>query len=204
MNNAPKHVKLLTLVSALAAGVLFIENGYASGNGFYIGGLLGHSSIDYTLSNQNFNPGKRTDHSGFAWNAQAGYQFNRNIALQGDFTDFHDANFKNMRGIPGTKANYTQKSGDIVGKLILPLGAFSLSANAGLAYVALDRNANGTAKAYGMNPGDKDAVKLTYGLGAAYDISPNLSALVDWKQIPKGHDIQQSNFIGAGLNYYFN
>ncbi len=204
MNQIPKQMKWLALASALAAGLLFMENSYAVGNGFYVGGLLGHSSMDYTASNQHFTPGKTEDNSGFGWNAQAGYQVARNLALQADFYDYGDAHFKNLQGVQGASANYNQKAGDVVAKLVLPLGAFNLNANAGLAYVALDRNANGVAKAHSMNPGDKDVTKFTYGLGAGYDLSPNLTAIVNWQQIPSGGGIQQSNIIAGGLDYYFN
>lgn len=204
MNHTPKQMKLLALVSALAAGMLFMENSYAIGNGFYLGGLLGYSSMNYTATNQNFKPGTTNSNSGLAWNAQVGDQLTRNFAIQADFNDYSSASFNDLKGVPGANANYTQKSGDLVGKLVLPLGAFNLNANAGLAYVALDRGVNGTAKNAGINPNNVDKVKITYGLGAGYDLSPNLTAIVNWQQIPGGGGIQSSNIIGAGLDYYFN
>lgn len=204
MRHTSKQMKRITLVSCLVAGILMMGNSYAMGNGFYVGGMLGYSNMNYSASNQNYKPGNTSDNSGFAWNGQLGMQMARNFAIQADYYNYADASFNNIRGIPGAKANYSQHVGDVVGKLILPLGAFNLNANAGLAYVALDRNANGTAKAHQINPGDKNVGKLTYGLGAGYDLGPNLTATVNWQQIPSGNGIEQSNFIGAGLDYYFN
>lgn len=204
MRHTSQCIKRLTVASSLLVGFLLMGNAYAISNGFYIGGMLGYSNMNYTATNQNFKPGNTEDNSGFAWNGQAGLQVARNFAIQADYYDYGDASFKNLRGIPGAKANYSEHVGDVVGKLIMPLGAFNLNANAGLAYVALDRNANGTAKAYHINPGDKNVGKLTYGLGAGYSLNQNLTAMVNWQQIPSGNGIEQSNFFGAGLDYYFN
>lgn len=194
-------------IAIAAAGLglsIFSVAALAAANGVYVGASLGQTDMDYTVSNQNLSPGDRSDHSGLGWSVNGGYQFNPNFALQMDYFDFHDAEFKNIYGVNGAKAKYEQGAIDAVGKLMYPFGnGFNIFATGGLAYVNLDRSVNSTAKAAGISLSDKDALRPTYGLGAGYDFYPGWSVLVNWSQIPGGGSIEQSNYFGAGLAFHF-
>lgn len=198
-----KFNKIAVGIAGLGLSIFSISV-LASPNGVYVGAGIAQTDTDYTVSNQNLSPGDRSDHSGLGWSANVGYQFNPNFALQTDYIDYHDANFKNINGISGAKANYEQGSLDLVGKLMYPFGnGFNIFATGGLAYVHLDRSTNSTAKAAGLTLSDKDALRPTYGVGAGYDFYPGWSVLVNWSQIPGGGSIEQSNYLGAGVTYHF-
>jgi len=186
----------LSLVASISA--------QAADDGIYVGANLAHTDLDYSVSNQHLSPGSRDGHSGLGWSAFLGYQMNRNFALQADYVQYHEADFKNIRGVSGAKADYQQDVGDIVGKLMFPFGnGFNIFATGGVAYVKLDRDTNDIAKANNIKLSDKDTVRPTYGLGLGYDFYPGWSAQVAWTQIPSGGGIEQSNFVGAGLTFHF-
>ncbi|MBB71116.1 MAG: hypothetical protein CMF50_01800 [Legionellales bacterium] len=196
----------LRLVSTVLTGTLALgiaSTGFAEG--VYFGGALGRSDLDYTASNQKVSPAKRHDEKGLGWKGLLGYQVNRNFAVEGSYTHYHEMKLKNMRGIPGANGKIDQAAYDLSAKGILPIGnQWNAFGKLGLAYVDADKSRNSTAKVNGIRFKDESAFRPTVGIGGTYIINQNLTTDISWNRVISGSGIKTSDFWGWGLNYFFN
>ncbi len=189
----------------IAAGFLMGTTmiAYAGSDGIYVGGTLGSSQVKASASEQHLSPAK-TDDNGFAWGVFAGYELNANFAIELDYTDYANVDFKNVKGVSGANSSFDEQALALNGRLIFPIGAgFDIYAMGGLAYVIGERDPNSLAKSIGASTNTSHAVRPTYGVGADFNFYPGWSVLVDWNQVTSGGGIPTSNFLSGGLAYTF-
>lgn len=176
----------------------------AGANGAYGGISLGQSKIAYTANNQDLPSASVSGDRGLAGGAHFGYQMNENIGVQFDYTQYHKLKFSNVANVSNADITYEQRAVDFSSKLILPVGSgFDAFATVGVAYVRVNENANSAAAFHGYASNDVKNFDAIYGLGVDYGFYPGWAMQIEWTQVPQVNELQNSNFIGAGLTYYF-
>ena len=132
-------------------------------------------------------------HQSFAGGTFAGYDFNQNFALETGYTYF------------GKTGDFTTHGFDLLGKLTVPVGdQFGVYAKAGPGYLRTYFD--------GVADNDLAAKNFTfvYGLGAQYQIVPNLVTDVSFTRFNGNHKISSNNYqpdadlYALGLAYKFN
>jgi opacity protein-like surface antigen len=169
------YIQFVSLLVLLAG---LIASAPAAVNGFYAGGYLGYGNRDQ--AHGDFFPfDSSVKDEGMAMRAVLGYQPMHFLALESDFTvqtkDFFSDNYQNDLGL------------SVKGILPLP-GPLSVYGKAGAAYVWQD----------------EEALRPSYGLGAALDLSQHTAIDVNWTRIiGSSDDVRDSNTLLVGLVYYF-
>src|SRR3990167_5970042 len=182
--------------NSMAASNQSFSNNTAKG--IFISGNLGYSKVGDS------EPG--LSNTGFAWNGNLGYQFNKYIALETGYTQFPNLKFTfNSSG--GNISETTKIYGiDLLVKGILPINnKFSLFAMAGAMYFHTASTAI-TTGVYYLNRSDYNGTTSTYrpevGLGAAYNLTKNVALSL---QGITALDGSNSTYTGyTGLSYKFN
>jgi len=129
--------------------------------GFYLGASVGQSTSDC--------PGGlgSCDDSDTAYRVFGGYQFNRNLAIEGGYAPLGE--------ISGNNLTLEANAWDLVGVGIWPLNPqFSIYGKLGFY--------NAEAKLSGPISGKKTTTDLTYGLGGQFNLNKNLGFRLEWQR----------------------
>lgn len=169
---------------------------FAQAEGTYIGANVGRSemklSIDEAGSSKKSNTG---------YKAYAGYDFTQNFGAEAGYVDFG----KLDRSIDGVKLEAKSHAFYVAATGTLPLNEqFSLFAKAGVAQ-------NRTKLTFSvLNLRDSDSQNKTsaiFGIGAAYNINKNLSAVAEYENFGKvasqDGDKLKADLLSIGLRYKF-
>jgi opacity protein-like surface antigen len=168
-------------VAALAAGTV----AHAQGSNYSLYGP-GASYVGLNAGKSDFSVGNGTgvfasENKDTAYNIYGGSYFNNNLGMELGFTDFGKVN----RAGGTTKAQGFNLS--LVGRL--PLSpSFNLLGKLGTTYGRTDVSA---APASGVASGSESGFGVSYGLGAEYAFTPQLSAVLQYDS----HDLK---FAGSG------
>ena len=161
----------------------------------YVGVQIGQGDTHFGKSDVKNVTSANVDSKDLAGRVFAGYQFNENLAAELGYTHFYDAEYKRINA---TSANGKVKefAYDLVGKAIMPLpNNFNVYAKAGVANVH--------AKGRGVTTKKDTATELTYGIGAAYDVTPMIPVDLSWTHTNSGSGIPKSDFVALGISYHF-
>lgn len=140
--------------------------------------------------------GMSGDDDGFAARGYVGYDFNKYLGLEAGYTYLPKTTY-DLGG--GDIKNYAV---DLLGKISYPVNnAFSIFAKAGAGYLnQKHENALG-----GSTTNDK--VVPAFGVGAAYQIMPNLAIDASWLRYSGNYDstdgVTNVDFASVGLSYKF-
>ena len=147
-------------------------------SGFYMGAGVGRAEQrDFCAAIV----GGTCDAKDLTWNLFAGYQFNRYFAVEGGYVDFGKATASGFTVGGGLPAAITTKSKafEALAVLGVPLNdAFSLYGKLGFFYY--DADGVGSGASFGST--SDSGTELTYGLGAEYNITRNVSARFEWQR----------------------
>lgn len=147
------------IVAAALLSSVFALPAYAAG-GAYAGLKVGNASVGFnTLSKS----------SDTAYGVLVGYQYNPNLAVEGEYTDL--GRFTTATGVTGKSDAWGLSA---VG--ILPLDSFSLYGKLGIA-----RSGTSTSAATGRN-----RTAATYGLGGQFDATPMIGLRLSWERYGVG------------------
>jgi OmpA-OmpF porin, OOP family len=203
------------IVGSCFAGILALGcaiNANAAVDGPYLGVQAGwgdshNSKGDLGLSGTDINV---SGSDGLAGGVFAGYQFNRNFALELGYTHYHNTSVSNI--LPagyGLNGNVSIKDQalDLVGKGIIPLAnCFNLYGELGMAYLDEKVSANvSDGFASGTASESENAVLPTFGIGVSYDITPNVPVSLGWNRIQKvgNTDLTSKDLVSLGIAYNF-
>lgn len=191
--------KLTTIIATLLTSLATICVANAAKEGTYIGGGLGGSTIDARVSNA-WETNKNTV-SGLGGRVFAGYNFNKNFGLEGNYAKYANQKTTNNFGTTLTKELDVVT---LVGKVYLPLGdTFNLY---GLAGAAEKFETNKSRNILGMKSDTSHRVlRPTYGVGANLDITNHVTTSVEYSRI-QGHNTTSSpnsDMITVNLAYNF-
>lgn len=152
------------IVAAVVLSAVVAAPAFASDAGFYAGLTLGSGKPGVTPTAAALNK-----NSSSIVGVLAGYQYNRNLAVEGQFTGLGKAS--DVAGL-STKADAFSLSA--VG--LLPLNdSFELYGKLGLASAKTTSSAGATNLGATRNG-------LTYGIGAQYNVSRNIGVRLGWDQ----------------------
>lgn len=155
------------MAAALTAG--------AQDHKFYIGGHLGQAQAKSTC-NDFSGPGISCDDKDVMWRILGGYQFNRNFAVEAAYSDFGEVKATGPGGTASVKAHALE----LVGVGILPIAdRFSVYGKLGVYHATTD----GQVRTVSVRADASDtATELTYGFGAAYDITRQMTLRAEYQK----------------------
>lgn len=153
-----KKIAAVVLLSAVVAAPAF-----AADEGFYAGVTLGNGKPNVTPVTGN----ALSKSSEFIYGGLVGYQYNKNLAVEAQFTGAGKAT-----DVAGNTTKADAFSLTAVG--LLPLNdSFELLGKLGVA--SAKTTSSGLATNVGTN-----RTGLTYGIGAQYNVTPNLGLRLVW------------------------
>jgi OOP family OmpA-OmpF porin len=149
------------------------------------------------------------DDSDTAFKLHAGYQFNRNFALEGGYLNLGKANYS-ARFTGGTASAELKTDGWSLSAVgILPLNEqFSLFGKLGAAYNTVKVNIAATGPGGNAAVSDKDSdVGAVYGLGASYNLTKQIALRAEYEVYDKigGNETGKSkvDVWSLGIAYKF-
>jgi OOP family OmpA-OmpF porin len=194
-------MKKITLAVLMAAGLVCGSTAFAGDDGWYILGGAGQatgktdkSQLDTTLNGIGYTGFSSTYSEPAIYRLHAGYQIDKNLAVEGGYMSSGNANYNAVGGNVGggapfnLSASATIKAWSLVAVGTLPVtDQFGLLGKLGVANVTNKVTAtasNGAVSASATTTGTKTA--LTYGVGAKYDFSNALFGRFDVDNISVG------------------
>jgi len=206
-----KKLLLSTMMLGLSSSVA-----YAVSPGLYIGGQLGYGDTGYSahhsfipmagLSTKDADishvPSSSVNPDGYAGRVYAGFQFNQNLAAEAGYSLFSNSDTNVGQAF---KSHISTQALDVSGKLIYPFtDAFNIYAKAGAALVHENQNIDGNTRLGATHISfSTDPIRPLFGVGAGYNLTQNVSLNASWTRIQGNDNIQNIDFYGAGLSYYF-
>lgn len=197
------RAKKLILIGLVAAALPISAPAFAGGgSGWYAGIGAGVSDfhadaaeIDQALAAQGITASTAVDDRDTGYKAFVGYQFNPNFALEGGYVDFGKAKANGTFTAPapgGTYSGEVKANGwnlDAVG--ILPVGGnFSLFGKLGFIRSKVDASASAASGgALGFASASSTETNPTFGVGAKYDFTPNVSGRLEWERFKNLGDV---------------
>jgi OOP family OmpA-OmpF porin len=191
------YKKNVATVAFLGIAAMASSSAYASTDmpGFYLGGSVGQAkernACVNTISCSDTDTGLKVF---------AGYQFNRNLALEGGYIDFGKASLT----FPGANLTIKAKAYTLAAVGMIPLAnGFALFGKAGAYRTEL--KAAGTAVPAPFTVRNSG---LTYGIGGQWNVAKNLDLRLEYerfKDVGEKATIGQNNvdLFTAGLSYKF-
>lgn len=167
---------------------------FAQAEGAYVGGNIGRSELK--LSGDGSGKENKT-----SFKAYAGYDFTANFGVEGGYVDF--GKLKDSDG--GASASLETSALYAAATGTLPLNEqFSLFGKVGVT-----RNHTKVSASAGIFSvsGSKNKTSALIGVGAAYNINKNLSAVAEYEHFGKTLDVDGANLkasqFSVGLRYKF-
>lgn len=184
------------IVAALSCGGALIMTPPAAAQ-FYVGASAGWS--DYKSGNAVNLTNGSVDGEDTGFKVFGGYQFSRNFGLEVSYLDFGKATYSGLSGgtpLTGGQAATDGLNFSAVGTLPLT-PQFDLFGKVGIM--------NWETKAsfvVGSTPGTQrdDGNDLTYGIGVAYNFTPNLALRAEWERFKAVDDI---DLMSIGVAFKF-
>ena len=178
----------------LAASALSIP-AYAADSGWFV---LGSAGITKYNDKDSPPPGVSVDDTDMGFKLGGGYMFNKNLGVEAAYVDLGKEKFT----APGLSGE-AKASGEVIAALgVWPLNEqFSVLGRLGLI--------NATVKVSGGGASDSSTdVKLTYGVGGAYNLNKQFSVRLEWDRYDKLGDSNTTgestvDLISLGVAYKF-
>ena len=189
-NHMRKHVFAAAIAAALACPLL------AQAEGFYAGGGIGRSERKLTIDDE----GSQKKHE-TGYKAYAGYQVTPHFGVEAGYVDF--GKIRDTEG--GTSASLNTSAVYAAATGTLPLNAqFSLFAKAGVTRNhTVPKSPPGEVNATGT----RNNTAALLGIGGAYRINAQLSAVVEYENFGKTLSVKDANMkadlLSIGLRYKF-
>jgi OOP family OmpA-OmpF porin len=172
-------MKKITFAVMTIAGLIGASPVFAADPGWYLlggvgqttGGDGGQSSVDNSLTSAGASGFSSNLDTPTLYKLEAGYQFDRNWALEGGCLGSSNTNYSALGGnLSGAATSSASLSGwNLTGVGILPLGnGFSLLGKLGVANMQESANVQGGGFSTSTSGSKTDA---TYGIGIKYDFS---------------------------------
>lgn len=158
-----------TVVGATALSAPLAAADRVDKSGFYVGGGLGQSSVEFDQAGANF------DDEDTAWKIFGGYRASvspmLDLAVEGGYRDFGNPE----QTVGGLNAEYEASGVDLYGVGIVPVGVVDIFGKVGGIWYDQELTVNG------VKAEDNDEVDLAYGLGVGTDFG-NVGVRAEWER----------------------
>jgi hypothetical protein len=197
----------------LAIFATSVTTAYATGAGFYFGGMAGQSNIHQKAQNVQTGTTPPTVYTkptstGFGGRIFMGGNINQYGAIEGGYTYYGTATYKPSPSALCGNPSVKESGLDLVGKGMIPFNNFDVFAKAGVAYLTTSSSGSlsntSSSGPCGGGSNTNNGVRPTGSLGASYDITPSWVADLSWTHVFSGGGaVQQSDLIALGISYHF-
>ena len=190
-------------IKLFAAAVLVLSGlvaaSAAPAQGFYIGGSVGQSDFDDSNAIPDLITSGSVDGSDTGFKIFGGYQFNQHFGLELSWVDLGKASYSGRFGALNVTGGSVETSGlnfSAVGTL--PLGSnFALFGKIG--FFAWESNASDVTGGFPFS-GTEDGSDVSYGIGASFNFTKNLSMRAEWERFKAVGDI---DLLSIGVVFKF-
>jgi len=187
----------------LAAAVLVLSGlaaaSQASAQGFYIGGSVGQSDTDNSITSGLITSGT-VDGTDTGFKLFGGYQFNQHFGLELAYVDLGKVSYSGSSGAAPVTGGKVETSGinfSAVGTL--PLNpSFALFGKIGM--FVWDAKASDVTGGAPFSATD-DGTDVSYGIGASFNITKNISARAEWERFKL--DSSDADLLSIGIVFRF-
>lgn len=170
MKGSQTVLGVLGLVAAAVCALPTAAQGQGLLSSAYIGGTVGRAQAKDFCRNAAFGGAAvACDQKDTSWRILAGYQFDRNFALEGGFHDLGESN------IPGSDAH--ARAWELVGIGALPVGLVSFYGKLG----AFRGELKGGG---GFSRNSEATISLTVGAGVQVEGSKQFGIRLEWQRYP--------------------
>ncbi|WP_415898009.1 porin family protein [Neptuniibacter sp. QD72_48] len=177
-------MKKTLLATALISGIL--SQAAMADSNFYLGGGVGKTSVDYV----EVTGATITDDSDTSWKFFAGYNFNKNFAVEFAYQDLGE-NSADVLNVP-VKIDGDAYSLALLGKL--PVGE-KAEVFAKLGYARIDADADVANTTVSESESD-----VLYGLGANYSVTEKVDLRLEWERMDFEDEVDT---VSLGVIYNF-
>ncbi len=202
------------MIKRIVTGILFFflstALAFADIHGWMGGFQFGLYDFDYTVKNQGLatpligSEKPNTKEGKYGGRFYMGYSFNDYFQAELGYTFYEEYKFKNVFGVDGAAVDLSADTYDIVSVVKLPLNdVFNVYAKLGTANINKSDKANSTAKALPLPAISDRSYRLTYGVGAVYNLNSIFSIDAGWYHINGTSSIKDTDFLFLGVVYYF-
>ena len=177
----------------------------------WMGGLqFGLYDFGYTVKNQGLaspqvgSTKPTTDEGQYASRFYLGYSFNDYLQAELGYTWYENYKFKHVYGIDNASVDLNADTYDLVSVVKLPFNdVFNVYAKLGVAHINKTDSANSVAKVLPLPDLSDKRYRLTYGVGAVYNVNSIFSIDTGWYHINGTSSVQDTDFVFLGVVYYF-
>ena len=189
-----RHLLALITASFLALPA------FAQDTGLYVGGHLGQSNAKDSCDAFTA-PGVSCDDKDTAWRLLGGYQFNRNFAVEGAYTDLGEFSATGPGGTAAAEATALE----LVGVGMFPIANnLSLYGKAGVYRGEVEGRLDTTLVSGSTKDTNTD---LTFGAGVKFDMTRSVALRAEWQRYQDmgGDDTTESDVdvLSVGVLYRF-
>lgn len=177
--HANSKTRFAVVVATLVAGLA--GPAAAQDVGFYVGAALGQAEHKDACAGATTCDDKDT-----AWKIIAGYQFNRNLAVELGYADLGESTASGVVSGVNVSVRAELTAWEVVAVGSLPLmDRLAIYGKLGLFRGEVDLSATGTLGGFTASGSGSDSnTDLTFGFGVRYDFTRNLAVRAEWQRYP--------------------
>ena len=192
-----RATKLLAAAVLVLSGLVATSQAFAQG--FYIGGSVGQSDTDNSITSGLITSGT-VDGTDTGYKLFGGYQFNQHFGLELAYVDLGKVSYSGSSGAAPVTGGKVETSGinfSAVGTL--PLNpSFALFGKIGV--FVWDAKASDVTGGAPFSATD-DGTDVSYGIGASFNITKNISARAEWERFKL--DSSDADLLSIGIVFRF-
>jgi OOP family OmpA-OmpF porin len=187
------------IAAGLASTLVFTATAHAADNQGWYGGLnlgrshlgLSGSDLDNGFASRGITSSSALERRDTAYSLTGGYQFNRNLAVEGSFVNLGRFDYQTSTTAPvagSISGRYGVHGFGVSAVGILPLQqGFSVYGKAGLLLARTELEANGSA-GLATSETHSHSTNGTFGLGLSYDFTKNIVGKAEWNRYARVGD----------------
>jgi len=190
----------------------FVGTAYATGAGFYLGGMAGQSNLQnkprlvQTGGTPAFVMANPTN-TGFGARLFLGYGVNPYFAVEGGWTYYTPSKYKTNVFPACGNPEIQENTIDVVGKGMVPFSTsgFSIFAKGGIAMASLGTAGRLSSQTLNSCANNMTSTSLrpVAGIGVSYDMTQSWVVDLSYTRVFSGSGFPSANLAALGISYHF-